>query len=381
MFDKLSKIIFSALFLILLIVPLALTDFKGGAVSETENRTLAAFPDITENFNQDFEKWIGDNIGLRDLYVYSNAQLQYNVFKQLPNGSYMLGPNGELNFVDDKVIAGYQHFNLLPPEALDIVVDSYQTVNDYLEEQGIEFYYIQNFDKQSIYPEAFPTAVQQQGDISLTDQVIAALKERTTVNVISMKELMLDGKNSCRTYNKTADVTHWSQRGAFMGYQLIMNTINADFENRFKVLSEDDYNITLTDQGNTILGGIHLPEMVEDFKLKEPHAKMTNDKFTLYAGADYRQTYWTNESSDNDLRVLICGDSYIYSFFIDDLAESFYETIELWAWTSGDIVNVINEYQPDIFIYEKAEREPAFVTDMVSAAQKIREYKASLEEG
>ncbi|MBR4588364.1 MAG: hypothetical protein IKO30_08635 [Lachnospiraceae bacterium] len=382
MYKKILNISFITAFMLMLIIPLALTNWKGGGVSETENRTLASFPsiktdegDINTAFTTDMEKWLGDNIGFREKMVYANARISYNIFGRLESKSYMLGPGGELNFVDDRVMANFQHTNLLDENTLKVVTDSFQTVNDYLESRGIQFYYIQMWDKQSIYPESFPASIYSIGDISLTDQVVAALRENTSVKVISTKELMLEGKQSFRTYNKCADVTHWSQQGAFMGYRLIMDTINANNNGRFKVLTEDDYDITMTDQGNTILGGIHFEEYAQDYKLKEPHAYQTPEKFTLYKDADYRQTYWTNDDSDNDIKVLICGDSYIYSFFIDDMAESFKETIELWAWTSGDIINVINEYKPDILIYEKAEREPAFACDMVWAAEKIKEEK------
>lgn len=143
------------------------------------------------------------------------------------------------------------------------------------------------------------------------------------------------------------------------------------------MLDESDYTITLVDRGITLLGGIHEEDYVETFTINNPTGYLSNEKLTLYADEDIRQTFWTNDICGNNTRVLILGDSYMQQFLMDDLAESFYETIELWVWTSNtiasDIVSIVEEYKPDIVIYEKAEREPAYLSDMVMAAQQINE--------
>lgn len=178
--------VFALFFILMITIPLVTTNLRKNVVSTAENRALAHFPELynddgtrNEYFNINFENWINDNIGFRSSMVLSNAKIQYYIFGELENNSnYMIGRNGELNFIGESVIANYQHSNLLSDEELETVIKSYQIVNDYLESQGIQFYYIQNWDKQSIYPEEFPDSVNQLGDISLTDQVVNALESR-----------------------------------------------------------------------------------------------------------------------------------------------------------------------------------------------------------
>lgn len=56
------------------------------------------------------------------------------------------------------------------------------------------------------------------------------------------------------------------------------------------------------------------------------------------------------------LWILILGDSYFESFILDDIAESFYETLIIWGDYCGQFERIIDIYKPDIVIVENAER-------------------------
>lgn len=363
MFSKISKIIFIILFLSMLTVPLLTTNLKKNTISVAENRTLAQMPELynkdgTRNldFNSGFELWINDNIGFRSNMVTANAKMQYYLFNLLPNNSDMyLGPNGEFNYAVYDMLKDYQHLNLYSEEYLDDMADSYQYISDWLEAQGKQFYYYQCWDKHSIYPEYFPDTVIQHGETSKTDEIVSALKEKTSVNVISSKQTLIDKKADYDTYSRWGDAAHWTQRGAYIGYLELMDAINSNNGNKYCVLKESDYNITVIDQGTTIFGGIHKKDMLENFDIKKPKAVLTNEKLSLYnENRDHK--FLTNNRVDNDTRVLILGDSYFDVYILDDIAESFYETLIIWGDYSWDIGNIIEEYNPDIVISENAER-------------------------
>lgn len=95
--------------------------------------------------------------------------------------------------------------------------------------------------------------------------------------------------------------------------------------------------------------------MLENFVLIDQQADLSNDKLTLYSD-DQRHKYYVNENVDNDTRILIIGDSYFDGYIIDDIAESFNETIMLWNEYTRYISDIVEVYQPDIVILEAAER-------------------------
>lgn len=365
MMDKISKSTFLAVFLLMLTLPLVTINLRRNTISAGENRTLTQFPDFygedgkrkqSAQFHAQLEAWINDNIGFRSRMVVANAKLQYYLFGVLSNNTdYYLGPGGELNYATEAMLADYQHLNLRSEENLKQIAEGFQSARDYLTAKGIQMYYFQCWDKHSIYPEYFPKSVIQYGEESKTDGIVEALAKWTDVDVVSPKAELIAWKSRYETYSKWGDATHWTQRGAFIGYQMLMKAITDRNGGRYRILQESDYDITETDQGSTIFGGIHKVCMLENFTIKNPQAYRTDEKLTLL-GEDPRHSFWTNDRVDNDTRVLILGDSYINSFIRDDIAESFHETIMIWGDYSSNFIQMIEEFEPDIVIIENAER-------------------------
>ncbi len=363
MMKRISRTIFIAVFLAMLVIPLVTVNREEGRVSKTENRVLAPMADLinedgtfNDNFLADFETWINDNIGLRSLFVSANANINYHLFGVLPDNSDMyLGPNGELNYATEVMLEDYRHANLYSEEYLREAAENLQYISDYAEAKGAQFYYYQCWDKHSIYPEHFPNSVLQVGSESKTDGIVRAFEEYSDVSVISPKQDLLDAKSQYDTYSVWGDPTHWTERGAYIGYRKLMDGINAEADTPYRVLQESDYEITVTDQGKTLIGGIHKVDMEEHFEIRDPGAVLTNEKLTLYA-EDGRHRFFTNEAAGNKTRLLVVGDSYFNSYIMDDLAESFYETVIIWSAYLGDIQNIIDTYDADIIVLEAAER-------------------------
>lgn len=385
MFKRNAKIWFSALFIAIIVLPLAFINLKPHQRSSAENRELTQkavlYNDdgtLNENYFSDFESWFNDNIGFRSRMVVQNAKIQFYLFGQLSdNEDYYLGPNGALNYATNAIINDYQHFDLKTQDQLNQITDSFQYIKDYVEDQGIQFYYFQCWDKQSIYPEYFPAHVKQYGSESKTDQFLTAIKEKTDVDVVDPKPALIEGKSQYDTYSYWGDATHWSRRGAFIGYTELMNEIDRRNSGKYKILTEADYDLSLTDQGATIFGGIHKVDMLENFQLKDPKAYTTGEE-PLYTSRwqDSSKAVYQNDTVDNDDTVLILGDSYFNSFIFDDLAESFHRTVLLWGDMSQYMMEMINYYQPSIVICENAERCDR-TGGIIAAASRIRSHQYS----
>lgn len=381
MFKKISGICFTVIFLIMLFVPLLLTNTSSGKISQAEKRRLAAKPhlhsgdgSINVDFTKDFDTWINDNIGFRSNMVIGNAKIMFNGFNILANNSYMyLGPHGELDYLTKDMLKDYQHLDLKSETKLNEIKDSYQTFSDYLTNQGIQFYYFQCWDKQSIYPEQFPTSIKQYGNISKTDQIVDSLS-KTNINLISPKKELIDNKSKYDTYSTWGDPTHWTKRGSFIAYQKLMETINSKNNNKYKVLKENDFDIKMTDQGQYVFGGIHKKCMLEQFTIKEPKAYKTKEApvYVCQWGENYRNIL-KNDSTNNKDTVLIIGDSYFDSFLYEYFGESFSRTVQVWGGNDQNIKKLIETYHPAIVINENAERCDR-TESMIKAANIIKGY-------
>ena len=345
-------------------VPLAATFFQHEEIAIEQNRPLAPMPHfydrmrhLNPSFTLDFEDWINDHIGFRRFFVDQNGKMRYYLVGRFPLDRPMVfGPEGELNYATFESIRDYQHRNLYSDAYLKKTAESLETLSDCAKEKGTQLYYYQCWDKPSIYPEYFPKTILQYGEKSKTDGIIQAFREQTDVHVISPKEELITGKENYDTYSVFGDPTHWTHRGAHIGYLKLMEEINQQNQNRYNILAEDDYKITTTDQGLYLFGSIHKVDLLERFELKNPKAKLTQDHLSV-GKEDSRTVFYTNDAVDNDSRIVIIGDSYFYYYILDDIAESFHETIFLWGDHLEEFKKIEEVYQPDILIIENAERE------------------------
>lgn len=359
MFKKINNIAFVIVFLAVLFVPLLFTTWESGGVSQNENRNLAKLPKLiadgeyNSSFTKDFEAWFRDHMGFRQDLINANKQLQSNVFnRSLTTSDWKTGKTGDSIYATNNIIRDYAHVNLRSEEAIEEIGNSYQLVSDWLEAEGISFYYVQCVDKHTIYPERFLASIKQIGDISKTDQVISYLQELTSVNTIYFKEPLARAKPQYDVFSHWGDPTHWTPRGAYISYKYMMERINRDLSEPLKVLTEKDYEIS-TQVRN---GPNGQTETEERFQIRNPKAKQVNALAMEKWAEDERHSVWKNPEAGNNKRLLLMGDSYFNSYLIDDIAESFGEVWLIWGNYTEDLPEIVELYKPDMVIYECAER-------------------------
>lgn len=375
-YQKIVSILFIIAFAGIITIPPVLTNFEDGKMSVAENRILTSKPvlklddgSINPNYINDFESWFNDNIGLRKYMYIMDARIQYYIFNELISEDNFIGPNGELNFAEDFMFENYAHVDLYSDEELTSFADSFQTLSDYVEDQGVAFIYFQCYDKHSIYPEYFSQSINQYGNISATDQFVDTIKNKTTVDIIDPKEALLSAKDQYNVFSIWGDPAHWSPRGSFVGYQMLIDEINKSTGKDYKVLTEDDFNITMNDQGKYMLGCIHEVDMEENFELKEPHAVQTDEApLFLSPNAYFSRTIYENDAVDNNDTIVIIGDSYFEYHMFPQLAESFSRTVQIWGDYYNEIPAIIEYYHPTVIVAENAERCARY-PDIVSAVE------------
>lgn len=359
MFKKINNAIFVLLLLAVLFVPLVFTTWQSGGVSQEENRTLASFPALTvdgafnSEFTAQFETWFRDHMGFRRQLIGFNQTMQEQVFdRAITTSDTKTGRTGDLIYAPDEIIRDYAHVNLRSQEEVEEIGRSYQTVSDWLAEQGIPFAYVQCVDKHTIYPERFLSSIRQIGSTSKTDQVLQYLKQETSVNAIYFKEPLMEQREAYPVFSHWGDPTHWTPRGAYLSYVYMMESLNRQTGWELSILQESDYDITW----QTHTGPDGQTESVEEFTIREPKAQKGDVAVMGKWAEDYRHSVWVNPQAGNDKRLLLMGDSYIDSYVIDDIAESFGQVWMVWGDHTWELPEIVELYQPDLVIYECAER-------------------------
>ena len=344
-------------------------------VSDEENRELAAYPVLYDKENgwntsyiENFDEWINDNLRGRTEIVKINSTLQYKLFHRILRDNLVSGKNDWLFNKSDDLITEYQHVNLLTDDQVGEFTSNMQAFSDYLGGRGISFYYMQCYEKESIYPNEYLQGVKQLGNISRTDQVVDGLKTKTDINVIDCKIDLLNHAKTEQVYYKYAD-NHWNDYGAFIGYQDLMKRIQIDYP-RIKVLDKNDYNIENIEQSVSLYGYQYpYSDISPEYRIKNPGAVEITDTTKKNWADLHVQDFiheYANNSSGNSLRILLVGDSYIRQFLKDDVAESFSYTLSIDWSNLGNLDSVIDRFHPDIVVLENTEMMTGNVIDCVN---------------
>jgi len=363
----------------MLLVPLAFVDWKGGKISERENRYFGTRPPIQSAlkdpalFIRRFDEWLADNIGFRQRFIdYYNLAKKMENNVQSRHGQYVMlkGERGHRYFAhtDGWMIGKFQGKPFLTDEQLQGLASGLNKTKEFLDERGIPLVVIFCSDKESIYPEFYPKSIARGKEPDHLDRITDYLKTHTTVDVFNIKEALMSKKSEYLLYNKnTGDLSHYNEIGAFFSYQDLMKHINAYFPD-IKAFTLDDIDIWYREDSV-------YPDNPQTRLKKELTFKRVNDSFfdgLKLTPDDQGMAY---ENNDTTLpTILIMRDSYMgwdNFFLMKYIPEHFGKTILFHFTSMNNFEKYINHFKPDIVVFEAVERELQRFADSVEVNSRL----------
>lgn len=368
---KIVSGVFSALFLLALLLPLCTTSLKQNDVSEKENRTLAAFPHIFGeggkiHYNEvfAFETWFNDHVGFRSAFSRMVAAVKLGVFRSSPAPSVFVSPKGWYYYTyDNNLRIPFGDFPL-GEKTLQNIAASQESIRSELEQMGIQYILVITPSKASIYPEYISSRHLAVRDTPI-DTLTAYLRTHTGVTVVNAKPALLEEKaNGKQIYYKTD--THWSTYGSFTGFKSISKAIEQDCKKSMPEIELSFMKKPHKGDLRTLMNAVSFtePEMALECAVVNPKAKMEADS-ALARELDRIQNQpdsnwqgpsevWHNGSAQGT--VLLFGDSFfgpdyqISQYF----AECYHETVLVRCLTAYR--EAIELVSPDLVIMEITER-------------------------
>ena len=359
---KLLNICFICIFFVILTMPILFFNKEKGKISVAEKRELTQFPKLDNNYItyiDQLENWFKDNIGLREQVISTKSYVDFHLFDKINTANFYIGDNNSLMYADEKIIYDYINKEVLTSKYIKNYVSGYRVLNNYIESQGIQFYYIPCFDKQYIYQNTFMKHINSYNSKSKKELIVEELVKHPEVKTIYFKQKLIDSTKDYLIYGNWSDPTHWTDRGAYIAYLEIMNTIKE--HNSFidiPVLKEEDYNINFVEKGYNLNGLNFYKDNVEEFTLKSINSKIIDNNILKKYKNDKRHVVYKNEYVNNNLNVLVIGDSYFKDYLLDDFVESFYSVSMIWNefLTLNTLDELIESLKPDIIVLEEAQR-------------------------
>lgn len=200
-----------------------------------ENRPLATFPstewtyDNVEAFPDKFEKYWTDHMGYRPNLVRLQARSKVKVLGVSSSSQVALGKDGWLFLNGDKNLEDYRATEPFSSEQLEQCAEVFQARHDWLADRGIRYLLVLAPNKQTVYPERMPKAINRVNPETRLDQLTARLRERSTVSVLDLRGPLMAAKDHDQLFLKLD--THWNDCGAYWAYRATLETLSQWYPN------------------------------------------------------------------------------------------------------------------------------------------------------
>lgn len=209
-------------FIVIMFLPLVFINRESGKVSPLENRALAAFPATatTEGFNKNFlpelARWFRDNLGFRFNFAAVNANVKVKLFNQ-SSGTVNIDKDGWYYYTGDNNIKLANGTYQLTEEHLAELAARQQRIADNYALRGIDYYYVINPSKSTVYPEYVydPSGTTHEVSYSPAEIAVDYLTQHTSVKVMTPKAALLAAKNEGKQVFLKTD-SHYSRLGAYI---------------------------------------------------------------------------------------------------------------------------------------------------------------------
>lgn len=233
---NLGEVLFLYFFFILSFIPMSRINPED--ISIRENRRLAKKPDyftktgINSDYGFEAESWFNDRFMGRALAIKLEMEIKYWLNRIYKNRKAVLLTNGNWMF---------NNMRLSVPDA-DISANmEYQLINlrNFCKKNSIKLYILFVPYKGSVYHEILESRyVYNIDDDHQFKEHVDRLRKNTGIPIIYPYEQLRNAREKDYVFFKQSH--HWTDWGAYNGYQALMNTIKEDFPD-IKIVSLDDY--------------------------------------------------------------------------------------------------------------------------------------------
>ena len=231
-----SDIVLLCLFFGLLFVPMSYISPQ--KKSKMENRMLADYPKliVDGNFNlqypKEFEEWFNDRFFGRNflLGLYKNIMFNLNKYYRL---------NGFGLYKDNWAFNNSQIYSTLSDKHLQKVQEGIKAYKDFCEANKIKCY-IEVVPRKLEFAKEKQLRIVPKSENDKAKIIAEEVFKQNGFNIIYPLKAMKKANKTDLVYFKTDH--HWSDYGAFVGYQELMKEIKKDFPD-LVILTEDDFDV------------------------------------------------------------------------------------------------------------------------------------------
>ncbi len=389
--EKIRQIISIVIFFAILWIPVC-TFRQPGHVSIVENKITATMPAIAkENLLQ--QEWVAavedcitDNMGMKEEATLLYISGMYKIFDDIAIANYVEGTDGHIFYLTDAILSDLQgNQSLTNYEEFE---EALLTLQSSFSQRDCEFFFMPIPNKESLYWENFPETISGSPENTMLHQLILKLEETTSgLNIVPVEEKMLEHKQDGELlYYRNIDASHWNSYGMYIGYQALMEEMQRVVPS-LSYFKEGEVTITRQEQQQAFLylqsyDLIHktfldfADYVYQVMPVNGWHWVQDNTQpagFILAGDTQDLYFHYSNPLAKNEGCLVIYGDSYIYTFMLPMLAETFSEVyfINANSCSTTELTDLLQYVDPDYFLFEAVARQlnAARIYDLLAVIQ------------
>jgi alginate O-acetyltransferase complex protein AlgJ len=286
--------------------------------------------------------------------------------------SVLVGNDGWLEFTRGRNLDDYQ--NVIPFSAADLeaLAGTMQACYRYAEGHDITFLVVMAPNKASIYPDKLPEQIRPLSDTSRLDQLNSYLRAHQIPEVLDLRTALREARKQREVYYKLG--THWNEYGAYIAYKTILQALSQSHPDVIPYPAKF-FRFRSLPPGEIRSAGDIARLIQANYLVFEPVLFSTRDTQDLFRAIDfpasgtipgYHKMTWIPDSELPAL--LIYHDSFgpvgLNNFLAMNFSKVFYIQRSL---SSGPLdKRVIEQFTPDILIYEVVERNLHVIQNQLS---------------
>jgi len=261
---------------------------------------LSSFNNL--EFQENFEKYIEDHIGLRPQIVKLTNQLNYSLFNELNPQGVIVGKENYLFEVPYLITkAGKDYLGL---DSLKRIGADLKWLHQELEKENIHLLVVLAPDKVTFMPEYLPEKFQNRKEADSTNyKIFAQLLKEDSIQHIDFNPLFLSWKDTATYPLYPKYGTHWSSYGWYLAADTILKKLGALSSEKLNSILVEEIEISskLRDTDYDIGESLNLLCKLPSDPMAYPKLKFENN----YSKPD----------------VLVIGDSYYVNIATSDIPE------------------------------------------------------------
>jgi hypothetical protein len=178
---------------------------------------------INQSFFSEFDNYFTLQFPFRTYLISAYNKVNEFVFKESKNEKVIIGEEGYYFF--NETLDDYFKVNTLSAFELSRVNQVLAIQKEYLDNKGIQSYFVVVPNKATIYPEYMPSHLQPKGETSNLEQLSTL---DLSMPFVELKDSLLSYKNISEVPLYHQKDSHWNNVGAVWGYTKILEKIQKE---------------------------------------------------------------------------------------------------------------------------------------------------------